>query len=117
LSLKPSHNGDVDEKIKHELDMRAKTQPLGTKNVGSVFKNPPNDFAARLIEAAGLKGHRQGRVRFSPKHANFIENTGGATAKEAMDLIQLAQKTIKEKFSIDLELEVNVVAQPPALSA
>jgi UDP-N-acetylmuramate dehydrogenase len=117
LSLKPSHNGDVDEKIKHELDMRAKTQPLGTKNVGSVFKNPPNDFAARLIEAAGLKGHRQGRVRFSPKHANFIENTGGATAKEAMELIQLAQKTIKEKFSIDLELEVNVVAQPPALSA
>ncbi len=116
LMLKPSHNGNAQEKIKHELDMRAKTQPLGTKNVGSVFKNPPNDFAARLIEAAGLKGHKQGHVRFSPKHANFIENTGGATAKEALALVQLAKETVKEKFGIDLELEVNVVAQPPALA-
>lgn len=109
LQLKQSHNGDVEEKIKHELDMRAKTQPLGTKNVGSVFKNPPNDFAARLIEAAGLKGKQKGRVRFSPKHANFIENTGGATAKEALELIELAKATVKEKFNVALELEVNVI--------
>jgi UDP-N-acetylmuramate dehydrogenase len=114
LQLKQSKNGDVDEKIKHELDMRAKTQPLGTKNVGSVFKNPQNDFAARLIEAAGLKGKQVGRVRFSPKHANFIENVGGASAKEALDLIHLAQQTVQEKFGVVLELEVNVVAQPAA---
>jgi UDP-N-acetylmuramate--alanine ligase len=110
LVLKPSNNGDALQKMKAELEMRAKTQPLGTKNVGSVFKNPPNDFAARLIEAAGLKGHREGRVRVSPKHANFIENVGGATAKEALALIHRIQNTVKDKFGVDLVLEVNVVS-------
>jgi UDP-N-acetylmuramate dehydrogenase len=110
LALAPSSNGNAHEKIKTELDLRARTQPLGTKNVGSVFKNPPNDFAARLIEASGLKGLQQGHVRFSPKHANFIENTGRATAKEALELIDLAKRAVKDKFGIELELEVRVVS-------
>ena len=87
LELKPSEEGQAWESIKEELDYRQKTQPLGTKNVGSVFTNPPKDHAARLIEEVGLKGKRMGQMRFSPKHANFIENLGGGTAKEALELI------------------------------
>jgi D-alanine-D-alanine ligase len=111
LELKASVNGDAAQRLKFELESREKTQPLGTKNVGSVFRNPPNDHAARLIEAAGLKGKHIGRMRFSPKHANFIENLGGATAAEALELIHLAQRTVKEKFGVDLEPEVIVVKQ------
>ncbi len=109
LELKSSSNGDVMKRLKEELEMRERTQPLGTKNVGSVFRTPPHDFAARLIEAAGLKGKQVGRIRFSPKHANFMENVGGATAREALNLIRLAQAEVKEKFNVDLEPEVMIV--------
>ncbi|MCG3205923.1 MAG: UDP-N-acetylmuramate--L-alanine ligase [Elusimicrobia bacterium] len=115
LSLRPSTNGQAAQRLKEELALREKTQPLGTKNVGSVFRNPNGDFAARLIEASGLKGKTFGKMRFSPKHANFIENTGGATAKNALELILLAQTTVKEKFNIDLHPEVIVVTQPKPL--
>lgn len=117
LSLSPSQNGEVLNRIKEELQTREHTQPLGTKNVGSVFKNPSNDYAARLIEASGLKGFELGRVRFSPKHANFIENMGGASAQEALALIALAKQTVREKFNVELELEVKCVAQPVVLTA
>lgn len=116
LALKLSDNGAAKEKIKEELAHREKTQPLGTKNVGSVFKNPPNDFAARLIEAAGLKGKQFGHVRFSPKHANFMENTGGATAREVKDLIATAQRMVKEKFDVELELEVKIIGSEKHVS-
>lgn len=115
LDLEPSPNGSVLEKMKAELSYREKTQPLGTKNVGSVFRNPPNDYAARLIEAVGLKGKMLGRVRFSPKHANFMENAGGASAKEALDLMRHAQQLVKDKFNIELIPEVIVVKQPEPL--
>lgn len=114
LNLTASDKKKVAEKIRLELSHREKTQPLGTKNVGSVFRNPPNDFAARLIEAVGLKGEAHGRVRFSPKHANFMENIGGASAKEALTLIELAQKKVKEQFGIDLVPEVKVISQDGA---
>lgn len=115
LGLKPSDNGQALERLKWELDFRQKTQPLGTKNVGSVFRNPPGDHAARLIEAAGLKGKSFGTMRFSPKHANFIENTGGGTAKKALELIHLAQALVKEKFHVELQPEVKIVQQPKPL--
>ncbi|MBV9080809.1 MAG: UDP-N-acetylmuramate dehydrogenase, partial [Elusimicrobia bacterium] len=108
LELKPA-DADAKSRLAWELESRAKTQPLGTKNVGSVFRNPPNDHAARLIEAAGLKGRVHGKLRISPKHANFIENTGGGTAKEALELMRLAQTAVKEKFNVDLVPEVMVV--------
>jgi UDP-N-acetylenolpyruvoylglucosamine reductase len=115
LRLSPDDKAIVTSRMKQDLESRAKTQPLGTKNVGSVFRNPPNDHAARLIEAAGLKGKAIGRMRFSPKHANFIENTGGATAANALELIRTAKQTVKEKFHVDLTPEVIVVTQPEPL--
>ena len=110
--LHPANNGSAMSAIKEELEYRQKTQPLGTKNVGSVFCNPPNQHAAKLIEEVGLKGHRHGRLRFSPKHANFIENLGGGTAKEALELIRLAQKLVKKEFDIDLSPEVKFIKLP-----
>jgi UDP-N-acetylmuramate dehydrogenase len=74
-----------------------------------VFKNPPGDFAGRLIEAAGLKGHRIGGAQISPMHANFIANTGGATAADVMALIRLAQQRVREQSGTHLECEVRIV--------
>ena len=112
LQLRTSKNGEAWKGIKEELEYRQKTQPLGTKNVGSVFRNPPNDFAARLIEAVGLKGKKIGNLRFSPKHANFIENLGGGTAKEAIKLMEMAERLVKKEFNISLHPEVKVITGP-----
>ena len=76
-------------------DWRRRTQPLAEPNCGSVFKNPPGDYAGRLIEAAGLKGHRVGGAQISPLHANFIANLGGATASDVMELIRLAKDRVR----------------------
>jgi UDP-N-acetylmuramate dehydrogenase len=74
-----------------------------------MFKNPPGDFAGRLIEAAGLKGMQQGQAQISQKHANFFLNLGGATADDAWKLIQIARRSVAEKFGVILELEVELV--------
>ena len=74
-----------------------------------MFKNPPGDYAGRLIEAAGLKGARIGDAEISPLHANFFINRGHATATDIYRLIQLAQKTVKDNFKLELELEVELV--------
>lgn len=73
---------------------------------GSTFRNPEGDYAGRLIEAAGLKGYRIGNAAFSPKHANFIVNHGQATSEEIRQLIEMAQKTVYEKFGVELEPEI-----------
>jgi UDP-N-acetylmuramate dehydrogenase len=86
---------------------RKETQPP-QKSAGSVFKNPSNDYAARLIQAVGLKGTSLGRAQISPVHANFIVNNGGATAAEVTGLIALAQRTVRERFDVELELEVEL---------
>ncbi|CAA6816131.1 MAG: UDP-N-acetylenolpyruvoylglucosamine reductase (EC [uncultured Campylobacterales bacterium] len=78
-------------------------------SAGSCFKNPPNDYAARLIEAVGLKGKEFGNVSFSKKHANFLVNRGSATYDEAINLIRIAQKEVRDKFNIELELEIQVI--------
>lgn len=90
---------------------RNRTQPIRTLNCGSVFKNSPGDSAGRLVEAAGLKGAAEGAARFSPQHANFIENTGGATAADVRRLIERARETIRERFGIELETEVEMVGR------
>jgi UDP-N-acetylmuramate dehydrogenase len=74
-----------------------------------VFKNPPGDFAGRLIEAVGLKGVRIGDAQISPKHANFIVNRGQARASDIHALIQLAQDKVSQEFGVQLELEIEVV--------
>jgi len=87
---------------------RRGSQPAGA-STGSTFKNPEGDFAGRLIEAAGLKGTKVGGVQVSPVHANFFVNDGTATAKDYYQLIQLVQKTVKQQFSVALELEIELL--------
>ena len=84
---------------------RKETQPP-QPSAGSVFINPPGDYSGRLIEAVGLKGARHGNAQISPVHANFIVNTGGATAADIVALMALARRTVRERFGIELELEV-----------
>ncbi|MBM3372888.1 MAG: UDP-N-acetylmuramate dehydrogenase [Betaproteobacteria bacterium] len=97
--------------IQSLLARRIASQPLGQPNAGSVFRNPPGDHAARLIEAAGLKGYRIGGAAISAKHANFIVNEGGATAADIEALIALAQQTVCSRFGIELEREVRVIGE------
>ncbi len=93
------------------LEQRIAAQPLNQPNAGSVFRNPPGDYAARLIEACGLKGRVLGGARISDKHANFIVNLGSARASDIEALIKLAQGAVQEKFGIALEREVKIVGE------
>lgn len=97
--------------IKGLLQKRLATQPLEQANAGSVFRNPPNEYAARLVEACGLKGRAVGAAQVSPKHANFIINTGGARAADIEALIELIERSVREKFGISLEREVRIVGE------
>lgn len=103
---------EVKAKIKELLHQRNESQPIGLPSGGSVFRNPPGDYAARLIEAAGLKGYSLGGAQVSPKHANFIINTGESTAADIENLILHVQKTVQDKFGILLEPEVKILGQP-----
>jgi len=87
---------------------RKRSQPPGA-SLGSMFKNPPGDYAGRLLDVAGLKGTRIGGVQISPIHANFFVNIGGGTASDYLALIRLAQETIRDQFGITLELEVELI--------
>ena len=88
---------------------RKQTQPPGA-SLGSIFKNPPGDYAGRLIEAASLKGHQIGGARVSPIHANFFVNTGeNASAQDYLRLIRAVQRRVREAFGVQLELEIQIV--------
>jgi UDP-N-acetylmuramate dehydrogenase len=88
---------------------RASRQPRGVPNAGSIFKNPPGNFAGKLLEGAGLKGTRLGGAAFSDQHANFIVNLGGAQAAEVRALIDMARNKVKEQSGVWLEPEVRLV--------
>src|SRR3989440_4216727 len=90
---------------------RNETQPIKTKNCGSVFKNPPGDSAGRLVQAAGLKGAREGAAATSTLHGNFIINEGGATAADLRKLIERVMAEVKRRFGIQLEPEVEMVGR------
>ncbi|BBH21220.1 UDP-N-acetylenolpyruvoylglucosamine reductase [Paenibacillus baekrokdamisoli] len=92
-------------------ERRLLTQPLQMASAGSVFRNPPKDFAARLIQEAGLKGMRHGGAEVSTQHANFIVNTGQATAEDVLTLMATIRSTIKEQFGVELVPEVLVVGE------
>jgi len=93
-------------------DRRREREPHGVHNAGSFFKNPPGDYAGRLIEQCGLKGTRRGDAEISPVHANWIVNTGAARAEDLLELAALARAAVEEKFGVTLELEVKVVGEP-----
>jgi UDP-N-acetylmuramate dehydrogenase len=106
------------QKIRELLDRRGKTQPTNQPSCGSVFKNPPGDYAARLIEQAGLKGYVIGGAGVSEKHANFIVNLGNAKAADIEALIAHVRQTVKNNYGIDLQTEVCMVGETSeALSA
>ena len=98
-------------RIKTLLERRRQTQPIESANCGSVFCNPPGDFAARLIEAAGLKGAAAGGARVSEKHANFIINDGNATAADIENLIVAVRNKVRETAGVDLQPEVRIVGR------
>ena len=107
--LTPSSREQIRKGIRSLLTVRKEKQPWRLPSAGSVFKNPPGDFAGRLIEAVGLKGVRIGDAQISPKHANFIVNRGQARSRDILALIQLAQEKVSQEFGVQLELEIEVV--------
>jgi len=104
--------GDVREvqaELRKRIDRRNATQPLELPNSGSIFRNPPGDHAARLIEAAGCKGWTAGRAQVSQKHANFIVNQGGATCADVLALIERVREAVMRVHGVELETEVHVL--------
>jgi UDP-N-acetylmuramate dehydrogenase len=110
LEFDPAVNPSMDV-LKEMLTRRKQTQPLGLPSCGSVFRNPAGDHAARLIEAAGLKGYRIGGAEVSSKHANFIINRGSATAQDIERLIDYVQQRVCELHGVQLEHEVRIVGE------
>jgi UDP-N-acetylmuramate dehydrogenase len=104
----------VKSKIHELVSQRKSSQPSGHPNSGSMFRNPPGDFAGRLIEAAGLKGKRLGQSQISERHANFIVNLGGAKADNVRELMEVARAEVKRQFGIELVAEVRLVGDWPS---
>jgi UDP-N-acetylmuramate dehydrogenase len=108
----PAGDGEVARReIKALLSKRIASQPLNMPNAGSVFRNPPNDYAARLIEQCGLKSLQIGGARVSEQHANFIVNVGGATAANIENLINEVQASVQQKTGICLHPEVRIIGE------
>lgn len=110
LSLKNSTKEEATVNIQQFGAHRKATQPPGA-SMGSMFKNPNGDYAGRLIESAGLKGTRIGNAEVSPLHGNFFINHGATKAEDIRALIELVQKTVKEKYEAELELEIEFVGE------
>ena len=108
--LEHSKKEIVSVKISEFSERRKATQPPGA-SMGSMFKNPPGDFAGRLIEAAGLKGTRIGAAEISPVHANFFINHGQTKAEDVRALVNLVQKTVAKQFGVNLELEIELIGE------
>lgn len=109
-----THIGEVTEgqqKIKQLLERRSATQPIGLPSCGSVFRNPAGNHAARLIESLGLKGARIGGAVVSEKHANFIINSGDATASDIEALIELVRDRVEKATGVRLQPEVHMVGE------
>ncbi len=111
LGLRPDDPGEVSRRSDQALARRRQSQPSGLPSAGSVFKNPPGDFAGRLIEEAGCKGLSVGGAEVSTKHANFIVNRGWATARDVIKLMQEVQERVRRTFGVELEPEVEVVGR------
>jgi UDP-N-acetylmuramate dehydrogenase len=110
LLLKQEPAAAVEARLNSFNLRRKQSQPPGA-TIGSMFKNPENDYAGRLIESTGLKGYQVGQARISAIHANFFQNMGGAKSADVMALINTAQAAVEEKFGIVLELEIEVIGE------
>ncbi len=106
VELRPGDVATSAEVMRADVEHRRATQPLSQPTFGSTFRNPPREYAGRLIEAVGLKGHRVGNAKWSEIHANFIVNLGGATARDVLSLINLARARVRDRFGVVLEPEV-----------
>lgn len=102
---------DSIEQVRDLMNERKEKQPLGQPSCGSVFRNPPDGHAAKLIESCGLKGHQIGGALVSPKHANFIINAGDASAADVEQLINHVRSTVSSNCGVELELEVHIVGE------
>ncbi|MBD2846288.1 UDP-N-acetylmuramate dehydrogenase [Paenibacillus sp. IB182496] len=111
FQLEPGDRKEIAAAMASYKDRRLRTQPLKQPTAGSVFRNPDGDHSARLIEAAGLKGLRIGGAEVSQQHANFIVNTGQATADDVLALMERIQSVVQDRFGIVLEPEVRVVGE------
>lgn len=108
LHLERGDPADIRARMDEYNAYRKRTQPPGA-SLGSIFKNPPGDYAGRLIESCGLKGSAVGGVQVSPVHANFIVHTGGASASDYFGLIEHVRRTVAERTGIELELEIETL--------
>lgn len=109
--FQPGDAAVTQSRIKELLAKRMASQPLDKPNAGSTFRNPPSDFAARLIESCGLKGYTIGGAQVSKKHANFIINTGTASAADIENMIAHMHATVKQNTGVDLAREVKIVGE------
>ena len=117
--LVPRASSDIRATMVDLVARRKDTQPTNKRTFGSVFKNPSGELGAgRMLELCGLKGHRIGGALISPKHANFIENAGGATTADCLALMGEARRRAREQFGVELEREVVLAGlpEPPALT-
>lgn len=112
LRLTTGESESLATRVRELLEQRSSTQPTSQANAGSVFRNPPGDHAARLIESAGLKGRCIGKACVSEKHANFIINTGGARAADIEALIEHVAVTVEKVHGVQLQREVHIVGEP-----
>jgi UDP-N-acetylmuramate dehydrogenase len=110
FELKQATRQELEARAAELTEKRKRTQPPGA-SAGSMFKNPPGDYAGRLIEAAGLKGARVGEAEISPVHANFIVNLGSASAADVYALICQAREKVTAQFGVKLELEIQLVGE------
>ena len=115
LAVTESERLKVQSEIDRLLSHRQATQPTDIPSCGSVFRNPRGDFAGRLIEAAGLKGTREGGAEISTLHANFIVNHGGATAADVLRLIERAREAVAHGSGIELDTEVQLLGEQPSI--
>lgn len=111
FALKPGSKEEIKKNCRKYQDMRRRNQPISEPSAGSFFKNPPGESAGRLIEEAGLKGFAIGDAKVSEKHANFIINTGKASAADILRLMQIIQQEVQKRFDIKLEPEVHIFTE------
>jgi len=111
LELKPRPRAEIEVAVKTLRKQRSEREPKKVASNGSTFKNPPNDFAGRLIEVAGCKGWREGDAVCSPVHANWLVNTGAATASQMLTLIARVRAEVVRVHGLELELEVKIIGE------